>query len=181
MALAKQQEQKPLHMTETDYLDFEEQSEIKHEYVNGNVYSMAGASLTHTVICQNTGTTLDNQLADTPCLVVSTDLRLKVDSKVSFRYPDVMVICEDPQYVDGRVDTIANPTVTLEVLSPSTALVDRNEKLDEYTRLNSVQEYVIISQSEAKIERYTRQESGEWLYKKVIGLGNSIDLPLQFA
>ena len=173
--LAAQQE--PLRMSETDYLVFEEQSENKHEYVNGEIFAMTGASLTHTVICQNTGTTLNNQLVDSPCLVVSSDLRLKVQSRVSFRYPDVMVICEEPQFVDNRVDTITNPTVIVEVLSPSTALTDRNEKLDEYTQLDSMQEYVLISQHEARIERYMRHESGEWLYRKVAGLESSIELP----
>lgn len=124
-------QQEPLYMTEAEYLEFEEKSEIKHEYVNGKVYAMAGASLVHTVICHNTANALEEKIGDKPCLIVSRDLRLKVFSKVSFRYPDVMVICDEPQYVDNRVDTIANPIVVIEVLSPSTALVDRNEKLDE--------------------------------------------------
>lgn len=177
MAMAQLHKQEPLQMSEAEYLEFEKKSEIKHEFVNGKVYAMAGASLTHTLICQNTATTLANQLADTPCLVVANDLRLKVDSKVSFRYPDVMVICDEPRYVDDRVDPVGNPQVVVEVLSHSTALVERNEKLDEYTRLDSVHEYVLISQYDAKIERYTRAESGEWRYKKVAGLDSEIDLP----
>ena len=174
--VATQSQPDPLHMSEAEYLAFEDSSAIKHEFVAGKVYAMTGASLTHNLICQNTATTLSTQLDDTPCLVVANDLRLKVDSKVAFRYPDVMVICDTPQYVDDRVDTIHNPQVIIEVLSPSTALTDRNDKLQEYMKLESVQEYVLIAQHTAQIERYTRQSSGEWLYKSVSGVDNIIDL-----
>ncbi|MDQ7024965.1 MAG: Uma2 family endonuclease [Anaerolineae bacterium] len=177
MALVQAKQDEPLYMSEAEYLEFEEKSEIKHEYVAGYVYAMAGASWNHTVINGNTHSTLDAQLLDKPCVVVSNDLRLKVETKkVSFRYPDVMVICGKPEFIENRVDTINNPTIIIEVLSPATALEDRNAKLDEYTGLNSVEEYVLVSQEEAKIERYTRQESGEWLYRKVAGLENNIDL-----
>lgn len=177
MALVQSQQQEPLHMTEAEYLAFEEASDIRHEYVNGYVKAMAGASWTHPVITQSTGTTLDMQLLDKPCIVVSSDIKLRVQSKkVSFRYPDVMVVCGEPNFVDERVDTIDNPTVIVEVSSPSTALEDRNEKLEEYTRLESLQEYVLISQDEAKIERYLRHE-GEWLYSNVRGLDAHLELP----
>ena len=178
MAMAQPQEKDPLYMSESEYLEFEEKSETRHEYVNGRVKAMAGASWTHTVITQSTGTTLDMQLLDTECVVVSSEIKLKVDSKkVSFRYPDVMVVCGEPDFVDNRVDTIDNPKLIVEVLSPSTALEDRNEKLDEYTRLESLQEYVLISQDEARIERYLRQDSGDWLYSNVRGLDASLILP----
>jgi Uma2 family endonuclease len=176
MVAAQHQEQEPSQMTEAEYLAFEEKSEIKYEFVNGRVFAMAGASWNHNVVCQSTSTTLDNQLADKPCFVVSNDLRLKVESKVSFRYPDVMVIYGEPRFVDNRIGTIDNPTVIVEVLSSSTALEDHNAKLDEYTRLESVEEYVLISQDEAKIERYFRQDSGDWLYTKVKGREHSLNL-----
>lgn len=177
MVTAQPQQQDPLYMNIAEYLDFEEKSEIRHEYVNGRILAMAGASWNHTVITQSTGTVLDNQLLDTPCVVVSSEVKLKVDSKkVSFRYPDIMVVCAEPQFEENRTDTIINPTVIVEVLSPSTALEDHNVKLDEYTRLDSLQEYLLISQDEAKIERYLRQESGDWLYTNVKGLGSSLEL-----
>lgn len=177
MVLAQQQAEPPA-MTEAEYLEFEENSEFKNEYVNGRVYAMAGASWTYTVINQSTGTTLDMQLLDKPCIVVSSEIKLKVESKkVSFRYPDIMVVCSEPQFVNERVDTIDNPTVIIEVLSPSTALEDRNAKLEEYTCLKSLQEYVLISQDEAKIERYLRQQSGDWLYSNVRGLDAKLKLP----
>lgn len=178
MVVAQPQQQDPLYMTIAEYFDFEEKSEIKHEYVNGRILTMAGASWNHTVINGSIHTELDNKLLDTPCVVVSSEIKLKVESKkVSFRYPDIMVVCDEPHFVENRTDTIDNPTVIVEVLSPSTALEDYNVKLDEYTRLNSLQEYLLISQDEAKIERYLRQESGDWLYSNVKGLGAILELP----
>lgn len=178
MAMAQAQAQEPLHMTEEEYLEFERQSEERHEYVNGRVYAMAGAKWNHIRITGNTHTALDNLLADTPCVVVSNELKLKVESKkMSYRYPDLMVICGEPDFVDGQTDIITKPKLIIEVLSPSTALEDRNVKLDEYTALDSVQEYLLISQDEAKIERYLRQESGDWLYSKVKGLDATLSLP----
>ena len=166
-------------MTEAEYLVFERGSELRHEYFAGAIFAMTGASWNHNVICVNISTSLNVQIADRDCTVTAGDLRLKVVATRSYRYPDVMVICDDPQFIDERVDTISNPTVVIEVVSPSTALVDRYEKLDEYLRLDSLQEYVIGSQHEAKIERYLRQidPGDDWLYTQVIGLQSSINLP----
>lgn len=177
MVSAYQQEQNPLLMTEQEYLVFEEKSETKHEFVNGKVYAMTGASWTHNVICLNTGASLNSQLKNKGCTAVVGDVRLKVESKVSHRYPDIMVVCGDPNFVDDRTDTISNPTLIMEVLSPSTALIDLNDKLHEYLKLASLKEYVIIAQHEARIERYLLHESGEWLYKQVAGLDNQLELP----
>lgn len=177
MIASQPQGQDALHMDETSYLVFESKNEQKHEFVDGQVYAMTGASWNHNVICQNVATTLNNQLADSPCVVVANDLRLKVESKnVSFRYPNIMVICDEPQFVEGRDDTILNPSVLVEVLSPSSVVVDHNVKLDEYTSINSVQEYIMIAQDEAKIERFQRQVTGGWLYSNVKGLDQIITL-----
>lgn len=177
MAMAQPQEQEPLHMTEAEYLDFERQSETKHEYVAGYIYAMTGASWNHVMICQSTGSTLYTQLRGKPCRVATSDLRLKVTSKkVSYRYPDIMVICGEPEFIDDRTDTITNPTVVIEVLSPSTALTDHNEKLDEYIKIPSLQHYMLISQHEPKIEVYTRHEAGNWLYTQYKSMDSRITL-----
>ena len=177
MALAHPQSQEPLYMTQSDYLEFEEKSELKHEFVNGRVYAMAGAGLNHNIINGNLQTTLNNQLSDKPCIVVSSDMRLKVESdSVSFRYPDTMVMCGDIELADNRSDTVTNPSVIIEVLSPSTALKDYNEKLEEYTKIESVQYYVIVAQHTAKVEVFSRHESDKWLYEIISGLDSSVDL-----
>lgn len=160
MVHAYNPEKNPLYMTEQVYLTFEENSDTKHEFVNGRVYAMTGASWTHNVICLNVGTTLNTQIKNKGCTAVVGDVRLKVESKVSHRYPDVMVVCGEPEFVDNHVDMISNPTLVIEVLSPSTALIDLNDKLHEYLKLPSLKEYVIIAQHEARIERYLLHESG---------------------
>lgn len=175
--VAASHHEEPMRMTEIEYFEFEEKSETRHEFVNGKVYAMTGASRKHTVICMNLGTTLNNQLASKDCTPVANELRLKVAAKVSYRYPDVMVICGEPSFVNKRVDTIDNPTVIIEVLSSSTALIDYNEKLREYRQLETVQEYLLVSQNEARIEKYARYDADKWLYSETIGLENRIELP----
>jgi Uma2 family endonuclease len=169
--------EKPVRMTEAEYLAFEEQSELKHEFVNGEILAMTGASWKHTVICTNLGIAIGRQIADKNCTAVLADMRLKVESTVSYRYPDMMVICGEPEFVNKRVDTISNPTVIIEVLSTATALIDRNEKLREYRQIDTVQEYLLVSQNEARIEKFVRQNKDVWIYTETIGLLKALDLP----
>lgn len=164
-------------ITEADYLALEATSETKHEYANGEILAMTGASWNHNVICMNVGAQLNVQLADRNCTVTSNDLRLNVQSTRSYRYPDVMVICGEPQFVNDRTDTINNPIVVIEVLSEGTEIIDRDAKLHEYLQIDTVQEYLLIAQSEAKIERYLRQQSGDWLYSRVTELSDTLTLP----
>jgi len=176
--MAAAQPQEPLEMTEEEYLTFEAESELRHEFVDGKIYAMAGSDWKHSMVTQSAGTALYTQLRGKGCRVSSPDLRLKVSSKkVSYRYPDIMVICGDLQFAENRTDTITNPTLIVEVLSPSTALEDRNAKLDEYRTLESVQDYVLISVDEAKVEVFSRYEGETWLYTSVKGLDSSITLP----
>jgi Uma2 family endonuclease len=175
--VAASDKEKPLRMTEAEYLQFEQDSDTKHEFVKGEIIAMTGASWNHSVICFNIGTTLNNQLAGKDCTVVGGDMRLKVTSKLSYRYPDVMVICGQPDFVDSRVDTISNPKVIIEVLSGATALIDRNEKLREYRQVETVEEYLLVSQNEARIERFMRTDTDTWIYTDTVGLEKTIDLP----
>jgi Uma2 family endonuclease len=163
--------------TEAEYLAFERESELKHEYAAGTVRAMTGASWSHNVICVNISTSLNVQLAQTDCRVTSGDMRLHIAAAHTYRYPDVMVVCDKPQFVGERVDTIANPLVVIEVLSASTELIDRNTKLDEYLQIPSLQAYLLVAQQTAKVERYLRQASGDWLYTPVIGTSARLALP----
>ena len=163
-------------MTETEYLNFEKNNEIRHEYVNGRVYAMSGAELNHNIINSNANTILNSQLFGQPCVVMSSNMRLKVDSKhVSYRYPDTMVICGDVAFDDNTEQTVTNPVVIIEVLSLSTALKDYNEKLAEYTQIESLQAYLLISQYEAKVEVFSRQDDG-WKYTLITGLDARVEL-----
>ena len=168
--------EKPVRMTEAEYLAFEEQSEVKHEFANGKIYAMTGASWNHNVICANLSIAIGRQLIDKNCTIVPGDLRLKVTSTLSYRYPDIMVICGQPNFVDKRTDTISNPTVIIEVLSAATALIDRNEKLREYRQIETVQIYLLVSQNEARVEKFVRQDKDAWVYTETIVLEKSLDL-----
>jgi Uma2 family endonuclease len=170
----------PVHskMSEEEYLAFERASEFKHEYVNGEIMDMAGASNEHILICSYTGAALIAALGDKPCNVYQNDLRIKASMFHSYRYPDIVVVCGKPKYSDDKFDTITNPTVIIEVLSPSTENEDRGKKLREYRQIESLQEYLLISQDSPVIERYMRPKEGsDWLYSEIQGMESQIKLP----
>ena len=164
-------------ISEAEYLAFADAQTEKYEYRDGYVYAMSGGSVRHGTITVNLSTQLNLQLANRDCTVTSPDIRVHIASKHAYRYPDVTVFCGEPIYVQGRTDTISNPAVLVEVLSPSTALIDRNEKLTEYMQIASLGAYLLAWQNEPKIGRYQRHESGEWLYREVSGLEAKIEVP----
>lgn len=157
-------------MTEDEYLKFADESDIKHEFVNGKIIAMTGATIRHNVIINNISYSITGQLANKKCLVTTNDTRIKIQIKESYRYPDIVVVCGKIEYLENRKDTLTNPIVLIEVLSPSTALIDYNQKLDEYTQIPPLQEYIIISQHDYKAERYLRQTGEDWLYSRAKGL-----------
>jgi Uma2 family endonuclease len=168
----------PQGMSPEAYLAWEaQQTEAKHEYAHGEIVAMSGASWAHNVITANIVTHLSNALRERDCLAVASDMRLFIASQTHYRYPDAMVICGQPDWVDGRNDTLSNPTLVVEVLSPSTALTDVNEKLSEYLSLPSVQDYLIVSQDVARIQQYQRQSDNSWLYSVADSLNANIALP----
>ena len=170
-----------IQMTEAEYLVFADKQEIKHEYSRGQVYAMTGASVRHNTITANAIIHLGSRLGDRNCTVTTSDTRIYVPSKHAYRYPDVTVFCGEPAYLKGRTDTITNPVLLIEVLSPSTAVRDYNEKLEEYTQIENLQAYVLIAQDTPKIEVFRRHESGKWLYEYVTGLEAEINAPVPDA
>jgi Uma2 family endonuclease len=152
------------------YLEMERASESRSEYYNGYVYAMSGASLPHFIVTSNLSRALGNQLEKGPCLVGSTDLKIRVSPKGLYAYPDVIVICGEPKLADRRNDILLNPTVIIEVLSPSTEAYDRGFKFHQYQLLESLQEYGLVSQREARVEIFRRQPNGEWLLAESLGL-----------
>lgn len=162
--------------TVEEYLAFERTSEEKHEYYAGEIFDMSGASRRHNLIVMNTGTTLNSQLAQRPCEVYPSDMRVKVN-KIKYTYPDVTVVCGEPQFEDGEFDTLLNPTIIVEVLSPSTEDYDRGKKFKHYMGIPSLQEYILIAQDEVRIDHCTRQSDGDWLISVSETLESSIVLP----
>lgn len=143
-------------MTEMEYLAFDRDTEERYEYSQGEIRAMSGGSLSHSRIIATLGRLLGNHVAPR-CEVFTSDMRLYVaSSSVSYRYPDVMVICGEPVMLGDRDDIVTNPMILFEVLSPSTQLVDLNTKLDEYRAIPTVQDYFLVSQETARIDRYRR-------------------------
>jgi Uma2 family endonuclease len=163
-------------LTPEEYLEIERRAERKSEYFQGEMFAMAGASLVHVLIVGNLVRELGNRLEAGPCRVYSSDLRLRVSPNGFFTYPDVMVICGDPQFADNRGDTVVNPVLIIEVLSTSTEAYDRGKKFEQYRTLPSLREYILVAQDAPRIEQFTPQPDGHWLSAETIGMDASIRL-----
>jgi len=159
------------------YLALEREAATKSEYVDGEIFAMAGASIVHTIIACNIAGELHRQLKGWPCTTHISDMRVKVGSTKMYTYPDVVVVCGTARCEDGKADTLLNPTVIVEVLSPSTEGYDRGAKFAHYRRLESLQEYLLVAQDEVHLEHYVRQTDGRWLLSEANRLGDEIHLP----
>lgn len=153
---------KPQKLTVAEYLAIEERSEVRHEFYDGEMFAMAGASRHHVIIVSNLVTELNVRLRGTPCRADVIDLRVKVETTGLFTYPDVVIVCGPRQWATDDPNAIVNPQVVIEVLSPSTANYDRTTKFQHYQRLPSVQEYVLVSQDRVWVERLVRQPDDTW-------------------
>lgn len=165
------------YLTPEEYLAMERQAETKSEYFNGEVFAMTGASVSHNQIVANAVSALNTQLKSRPCRVFPSDMRVKVSQTGLYTYPDVVVVCGRLQLEDRQKDTLLNPTMLVEVLSPSTERYDRGAKFAHYQTLESLTDYVLISQDEAKIEHFARQPAGKWLFSMYQGLEATAPLP----
>ncbi len=157
------------------YLEGERVSPIKHEYRRGQVYAMTGAKKPHIVISVNLATLLANHLVDTKCLVLNSDIKVRLEEANCYYYPDVAVTC-DERDITSTEDFILYPSLIIEVLSPSTAAFNRGEKFADYKTLSSLREYVLVSQSEMKVENFYLNESGIW-ESQTYDKGNVVHLP----
>lgn len=145
------------------YLAEERAREGRAEYVNGVVYAMAGASLAHVRIVSDLSGALNQGLAGTGCEAVSSDLRIKAAGTTMYTYPDVVVFCENARFEDDQMDTLLDPIVLVEVLSPSTEAYDRGAKWAHYQTIPSLRHYLLVAQSEIRIEHYARQSERSWI------------------
>jgi len=164
-------------LTPQEYLARERQAETKSEYLRGEVFAMTGASREHNLIAGNVAGELRQQLRDRQCEVYQSDMRVKISPTGLYTYPDVTIVCDEPEFEDAEVDTLLNPKVLVEVLSPSTADYDRGGKFTHYRRLPSLQEYVLISQDRPLVEHYVRQGPDEWLLTEVNSPQDTLLLP----
>lgn len=163
-------------LTEAEYLAIERAArENKSEFVNGEMYAMTGASYPHNVLTANLLVAVHSALRGKPCRVVGQDLRTRVEQTRLYTYPDVLIVCGAPRFIDGEHDTLTNPSAIFEVLSPSTESWDRGGKFNHYQRIESLREYVLLSQTTPQVEIYRRAE-GRWVYELIEGLNQRLQL-----
>jgi len=148
--------------TPQEYLALERKSETRNEYYNGEICAMSGPSREHNLIAGNLFRDIGNQLEDRPCETYMNDMRVWIEATGLYTYPDGVVVCGEPRFQDREVDTLLNPTVIVEVLSPTTEAYDRGDKFRHYQRIGSLREFVLIAQDRMMVERYTRQ-GNDWV------------------
>jgi len=163
-------------LTPAEYLEIERHSEIKHEYINGRMYAMPGASRHHVTITVNIATSLKLQMRGRDCRVYTSDMRVKVSSSGRYTYPDVSAVCGEGRFEDAEVDTLLNPAVLVEVLSDSTEKYDRSEKFDHYRTIASSREYVLVAQNSMRVDHYVLRD-GEWVFSALTAAEERLSLP----
>ncbi|MGH7577143.1 MAG: Uma2 family endonuclease [Longimicrobiales bacterium] len=159
-----------------EYLQFERSSEQRHEYFAGQVFPMPGGSRKHNLIVGNLIIEIGMQLRGRPCEVYPSTMRVRIPATGLYTYPDVTVLCKTPRLEDSHNDTLLNPTLLIEVLSPSTERYDRGRKAEHYRRIDSLEEYLLVSQGELRIERYARHSDERWLLTEASGIEASLEL-----
>ena len=165
------------YFSEAEYYEFENASERKHEYFQGEVYAMSGASFRHNEIAANVGVRLGSTLEGKPCRMYMSDQRLKVEASELITYPDIQVVCPPRRRDPALANTYLDATVIVEILSPSTASYDRGLKFDSYRQLPSLRHYVLIDQNKVEIEhRWKDEPSGEWQSVTLANWHDAVDL-----
>jgi len=163
------------YLSAEEYLALERGSELRSEYVDGEMVAMAGGSWEHSLIIGNALAELKQQLRGGLCKVHANDLRVLAADGLQ-TYPDVLVVCGEPAFADEHRDMVTNPKLIIEVLSPTTESYDRGRKFESYRTIPSLEEHVLVSQERPHVERFLRQPEGAWLFVEVMGLQESISL-----
>lgn len=166
----------PRDITEDEYWKMEEDSLIKHEYFAGQIYAMAGASRVHNVIAMNAGGSLTSQLKGKRCRVVGSDQHVKVEATGLQTYPDIVVYCPPVRFDSKRKDTLLEPTVLIEVLSPKTADYDRTDKFDHFKQIPTLCDYLLIAQDKRRVEHFHRDENNHWILQTATQNDDAISL-----
>lgn len=154
------------YLTPEEYLDFERKADYKSEYYKGEMFVVTGASFAHDVITTNISGELRQQLKGRPCQTCTGDLRVQIPSTANYFYPDVVVVCGEPQFADDYLDSLMNPTLLVEVLSPTREVFDRGRKFQQYRKIESLAEYLLVAQDRIFVECYTRTPESRWLFSE---------------
>lgn len=170
-------QQKTIYSPE-EYLELERASETRHEYVDGDVYEMAGESLAHSQICVNLAGEMRAALKGSPCQALSPNMKVRAETRGMFAYPDLTVVCGEPQFHDEKRDVLLNPKVIIEVLSPSTHRYDQTKQFFRYRKeLPSLTDYILIYQDAPFIEHHEKQPDGRWVHNAFDGIDDTMRIP----
>ena len=166
------------YLTPEEYLALDRAAEERSEYLDGEMFAMAGGSREHALIAANLVGELRGQLKKRACETYGSDMRVWVEASGLYTYPDLSVVCTPPIFgPDGRRDVLSNPTLLIEVLSPSSEAYDRGKKFEHYRAIPSLREYLLVAQDGPTIDRFLREESGIWRFDTAHGLEAEIVLP----
>jgi Uma2 family endonuclease len=149
-----------------DYLTFEREADTRHEFLDGEIYQMAGESLSHSRVCMNLAREVGNRLKGKKCEPLSPNMKVRTSTASLFSYPDLTIVYGEPLFHDTKKDVLVNPQVIFEVLSPSTAEYDRTTKFQKYRMGNeTLTDYIPVSQDKPFVEHFFKQSDGKWLYQ----------------
>lgn len=165
-------------LSREEYLEFERASEIRHEFINGEVFAMSGAKREHNLIAINFASDPYQVFEEKDCEIYVSAMRTYVPDSGNYVYPDITVVCGEPEFQDDEFDTLLNPILIVEILSESTEAYDRGAKFSQYRSIKSLREYVLVSQTEAKIEKFVKKGDGFWMLSEVAGLDAELELEL---
>lgn len=160
-----------------EYLALERESDEKHEYWGGQVVAMAGASRVHSLICWNIASALGPQIRGRGCEGYVSEMRVRIPASSRYLYSDLTVVCGEPAFEDAELDTLTNPTLIVEVLSPSTEVDDRGRKLFAYRGIESLRVCLLVAQDRTWIEHWQRQNDGSWRVVEITDPNAAVDLP----
>jgi Uma2 family endonuclease len=164
-------------LTAQEYLELERKAPFKSEFIAGKMYAMSGASLQHNRIVTNLVLALGARLKGRGCNIYAHDLRVKLPAGDAYAYPDLVIVCEKERLGDDQCDTLLNPQLIVEVLSPGTEAYDRGAKFQHYQQIGSLQEYVLVSQAQALVESFQRQTGAQWLFTSFAGVTAVAEFP----
>ena len=169
--------QAKLMISPEEYLRFEREAEERHEYDNGRISAMAGESLNHNRVYVSLAAIVSKQLKGRLSEAFSPNMKIGISAAGKFCYPDLSVVCGKPLFHDDKQDVLTNPKVIIEVLSPSTEKYDRSGKFQAYQQIESLTDYLLISQDKPLVEHFQRQSGGQWLYTAHRGLVAVVQVP----
>jgi Uma2 family endonuclease len=167
----------PTHFyTPEEYLALERAATYKSEYCAGEIFAMSGTSRQHNRIGLNIANDLSRALEPRDCDVYAYDLRVRTPDSLLYTYPDIIVTCGEAQFEDSRVDTLLNPILIIEVLSPSTETYDRTKKFTDYRKIESLVEYILVAQNEYRVTRFFKQSNGKWIFEELTNVNDTLKL-----